>query len=62
MKQAYKRGCTALELLVVMAIVGIVLATGVPALQNYSWNLRMKTTLDTLRTDLNFSRGHAISH
>lgn len=62
MQQVHNRGFTALELLVVMAIVAIVLAAGVPALQNYSWNLRMKTALDSLKTDLNFARGHAISH
>ena len=45
-----------------MAIVAILLVTGVPAIKNYIWNLRMKTTMDELQTDLNLARGRAISH
>lgn len=44
-----------------MAIVAILLATGVPAFKNYSWNLRMKTAMDSLQTDLNLARRRAIS-
>lgn len=55
-------GVTALELMVVMALVAILLATGVPAFKNYSWNLRMKTAMDTLQMDLNMARAYAISH
>lgn len=62
MKKPHLQGFTALELLVTMAIVAILLATGVPAFQNYSWNLRMKTAMDMLQTDLNLARGRAISH
>jgi type IV fimbrial biogenesis protein FimT len=57
-----KQGFTALELIVTMAIVAILLATGVPAFKNYSWNLRMKSALNALQADLNQARGHAISH
>lgn len=44
-----------------MAIVAILLSAGVPAFKNYSWNLRMKTAMDTLQTDLNLARRRAIS-
>jgi type IV fimbrial biogenesis protein FimT len=53
---------TALELLVTMAIVAIILATGVPAFKNYNMNLRLKSAMDALQADLNFARGYAISH
>ena len=56
------RGITALELMVTMAIVAILLATGVPTFKNYTWNLRMKTAMDSLQSDLNLARGLAISH
>ncbi len=55
-------GFSALELLVTMTVATILLATGVPAIKNYSWNLRMKTAMDVLQTDLNLARAHAISH
>jgi type IV fimbrial biogenesis protein FimT len=57
-----QHGVTALELIVTMAIVAIVLATAVPSLKNYGWNLRMKTAMDLLATDLNLARSRAISH
>ncbi len=56
-----KQGFTVLELLVAMAIVAILLAAGVPSFKNYSWNLRMRTAMDSLRTDLVLARRHAIS-
>jgi len=56
-----KQGFTALELLVGMAIVAILLAAGIPSLENYSWNLRMRTAMDTLQADLNLARRRAIS-
>ena len=58
----FEKGVTALELMVTMAIVAILLVTGVPAFKNYSWNLRMKTAMDSLQTDLKLARGRAISH
>lgn len=45
-----------------MVIVAILLTAGVPAFKNYTWNLRMKTAMDLLQTDLNLARGRAISH
>ena len=62
MKYRDQEGYTALELIVTMAIIAILLTTGVPALKQYSWNLRMKAAMDNLQTDLNLARGHAISH
>jgi type IV fimbrial biogenesis protein FimT len=47
--------------MVAMAIVAILLAAGVPSVKHYSWNLRLRTALDTLQTDLNLARGNAIS-
>lgn len=44
-----------------MAIAAILLSAGVPAFKNYSWNLRMKTAMDSLQTDLNLARRRAIS-
>ena len=54
-------GFTALELIVTMAIITVLLTMGVPAFENYGWNLRMKTAMDQLQTDLNLARGTAIS-
>lgn len=62
MKIGQQTGFTALELIVTMTIVAILLATGIPAFKNYSWNLRMKTAMDMLQADLNLARGRAISH
>ena len=62
MRIGQQTGFTALELIVTMTIIAILLAAGVPAFKNYSWNLRMKTAMDTLQTDLNLARGRAISH
>ena len=62
MKTGKLKGFTALELIITMAIAAILLTTGVPAFKNYSWNLRMKTAMDLLQTDLNLARGRAISH
>jgi type IV fimbrial biogenesis protein FimT len=62
MSKRQPRGVTAFELMVAMAIVAVLLATGVPAFKNYSWNLRMRTAMDTLHTDMNLARGRAISH
>jgi len=57
-----RTGFTALELIVTMTIVAILLAAGVPAFKDYSWNLRMRTAMDMLQADLNLARGRAISH
>lgn len=62
MNKRDQAGFTALELIVTMAVIAILLTMGVPAVENYSWNLRMKTAMDQLQTDLNLARGHAVSH
>jgi type IV fimbrial biogenesis protein FimT len=55
------RAITALELIVAMAIAAILLAASVPAYRDFGWNLRMKTAMHGLRTDLNLARSRAIS-
>ena len=62
MTKGHQLGFTALELIVTMAVITVLLTMGVPAFENYSLNLRMKTAMDQLQTDLNLARGHAISH
>lgn len=62
MRTRNQPGITAFELMAVMAIVAILLSAGVPAFKNYTWNLRLRTAMDTLQTDLNLARAHAISH
>lgn len=62
MRKRRQHGFTALELIVTMAIIAVLLTAGVPAFKNYAWNLRMKTAMDLLQSDLNLTRGHAISH
>jgi len=62
MDRCRQQGVTALELIVAMAIVAILLATGVPAIKDYSWNLRMRSAIDMLHTDMMLARGRAISH
>jgi type IV fimbrial biogenesis protein FimT len=60
-KPHHKAGFTALELLVTMAVAAILVATAVPSFKTYVWNLRLKTAIETLRTDLNLARSRAIS-
>jgi len=57
-----ENGLTALELIVTMAVIAILLAAGVPAIENYALNLRMRTAMDMLVSDLAQARSHAISH
>lgn len=54
-------GFTAFELLVSMAVAAILMATAVPSFKSYTWNLRLKTGIEALRTDLNLARNRAIS-
>jgi type IV fimbrial biogenesis protein FimT len=60
MPNSHGTGVTAFELMIAMAIVAILLAAGVPSVKHYSWNLRLRTAMDTLQTDLNLARGYAI--
>ena len=62
MRKLQQQGFNALELIVAMAIVAIILATAIPSYKHYGWNLRMKTAMDSLQTDLNMARSRAISH
>ena len=62
MKGQNQSGVTAFELLITMAIAAILMATAIPSFKNYTWNLRMRTAMDTLQTDLNLARSRAISH
>ena len=62
MHRFHQKGFTALELMVTMTVVAILLATAVPSFKEYGWNLRMKTAMDVLQTDLNLARSRAISH
>jgi len=61
MVRLHRNGFTAFELMTVMAIASILLAAAVPAFKNYSWNLRMKTAMEMLQTDMNLARSRAIS-
>lgn len=51
-----------MELMVTMTVVAILLSTAVPSFKHYRLNLRMKTTMNNLQTDLNLARSNAISH
>ena len=42
----------AVRVVVAVAIVAILLAAGVPSVKHYSWNLRLRTALDTLQNEL----------
>ena len=44
-----------------MAVAAILMATAVPSLKSYAWNLRLKTAVETLRADLSMARNRAIS-
>jgi len=62
MNKTGQRGFTALELIVTMAVVAILLSMSVPAFKNYGFNIRMKTAMEVLQSDLKLARGNAISH
>ena len=56
------KGFTAMELMITMTVSVILLATAVPSFKDYSWNLKMRTAMDQLQTDMTLARGYAISH
>lgn len=62
MVRLLQQGFNALELIVTMAIVAILLAAAVPSFKQHGWNLRMKTAMDMLQTDINLARSYAVSH
>lgn len=62
MNSRNQQGITALELMVALAVVAILLSSAVPSFRDYLMNLRLKTAMDALQSDLNLARRHAISH
>lgn len=54
------RGMTLIELMVVMAIVGIFLGYGIPAFRNYLDNSKIRAAADSLTSGLNRARTEAI--
>ena len=55
------RGITLVELLVVMAIIGLIVGISVPALTGYANSLRLKTTIRQVTSLISFARSMAIS-
>ncbi|MDT8321923.1 MAG: GspH/FimT family pseudopilin [Xanthomonadales bacterium] len=51
---------TVLELLVTLSIAGILLVTGVPSLQQFSWNQQIKAAVTGLHSDLLMARSEAV--
>lgn len=62
MSYSGSKGFTAMELMVTMTVSAVLLATAVPSFRNYSWNLKMRTAMDQLQSDMTLARGYAISH
>ena len=56
-----QRGFTLIELMVAIAIVGIVLALAVPSFYNYMLVQRLKSVSAQLVTDINYARSEAVS-
>jgi len=56
----YIRGFTMVELLVVLAIVGILLSYGLPAYNRFSQRQMLSTETNNLLSDLNFARTLAV--
>ena len=53
-------GITVLELLITMSVISLLLVTGVPALQKFSWHQQIKAATTALQQDLLAARGDAV--
>ena len=53
-------GFTVLELLVTLSIAAILLAAGVPSLQQFTWRQHMKAAVGSLHNDLLLARSEAV--
>ena len=58
---ALKCGFTLVEILVVIAIIGVILSTSLPALSGYAGQMRLKTTARELRGLFSLARSSAIT-
>jgi type IV fimbrial biogenesis protein FimT len=54
------RAFTVLELMIVIAVAGVLLAAGIPALQSFTQKQRMKAAVATLQNDLLTARSEAV--
>ncbi len=55
------RGFTLLELMVALAIAAIVLVAGVPTFRDYALDVRLRSAVHRLASDLNAARHHAVN-
>ena len=62
MKKQKMAGFTLIEALVVIAIIGILAALGVPSFQDMLERNRLKQVVESLKSDLQFARSEAIKH
>lgn len=59
-RNRYRQGLTAVEMLVVLVIAGVLAALATPSLVSIANTLRQKAALNMLVSDLNFARSEAI--
>lgn len=53
-------GVTLIELMVVMAIIAILMAIGIPSFKSITYNVRVTSEINTMLGDLQFARSEAI--